>query len=216
MIKNLIFIGLSLLSCFALDASVENEKFPPKFNEDCITEQVTHYKVEKDEHSWYTTFVLASDKRLFGTVKKTIFHVTDHYDFYDVHGEFKAQGRSRIFCLGRVAAWGTELDISDADGNKIGMIDGQWATSAPAKFSIYDAKGTRVGIAYLEQNCSAFTIIDPNNYEHLLVRLARNFILDKKDHWDIHVFENHAIPNEILQIFVSFACDTQDQFKVDN
>jgi hypothetical protein len=46
----------------------------------------------------------------------------------------------RIFCLGLFRAWGAEFDVYDKQGNIIGVIDGQVATTESAKYSIYNAK----------------------------------------------------------------------------
>lgn len=175
----------------------------------------TQYSVQRSDYTFSTVFEMASDNQLVGSIYKSVFHITTHYDIYDNYGVFKGQGICRFFCLGLLYSWGTEIDVYDAEGRYIGMIDGQMASTEPAKFSIYDGLGNRTGIAYLEQNCAAFTIVDPNNSSHILARFSRNFLLDTIDCWDVSIYDPSRISDKILQIFAAFACDTQGQFKPD-
>lgn len=180
------------------------------------TFQPVQYKVTRNDYTFSTVFEIATNKGLIGSVVKGALHVRTHYDLYNRSGQYTGQGICRMFCLGMIYEWGTEIDIYDADGSLVGVIDGQVVSTEPAKFSIYDKDYNRVAIAYLDLNCSAFSISDPNNSAHLLARLSRNFIQGTIDHWDVLVYEPEAMDPRIIQIFSAFACDTQDKFKFDD
>ena len=172
-----------------------------------------NYTVERNDYRFSTVFELASENKLISRVYKSPFHITTNYDLYDCSGEFQARGIYRFFCLGLFYTWGTEIDIYDASGERIGFIDGQTATSERAKFSIYNKNGIRVGIAYLDQDCEDFTIVDPHNGAHLLVNLRKSFEELDFYSWDVQTYEPEAIDPIIVQIFSVFACDTQYKFK---
>lgn len=192
------FFCLLQVSCFAARA-----------------DNVDEYTVMQSDYRFSTVFDMYSNEQLMGSVEKSIFHVREHYTLYDGDGKYVAQGIKSPFNLGLFYKWATEIDIYDENGNHIGKIDGQVVSSEEAKFSIYDYKGDKVGIAYLDKNCGAFTIFDPNNSSRMFARLSRNFVLDTIDHWDVAVFKNCTISPYIIQIFAAFACDTQEYFKSD-
>lgn len=178
-------------------------------------EEILHYRVTRNDYTFSTVFEMASDKHSLGSVVKNVFHITTHYDAYDRYGLYEGQGICRLFCLGLFYTWGTEIDIYSSNGEKMGLIDGQMMSSEPAKFSFYDALGQRVAIAYLDQNCMGFSIVDPNNSTFILARLNRNYILDTIDNWDVAIYCPERIPLKWIKIFAAFVCDTQNEFKPD-
>lgn len=180
-----------------------------------IDHQANKYRITKNDYTFSTVFELGSDHYSLGSIVKSVFHLTTHYDLYDNRGNFQAQGIYRLLTLGAFYSWGVEIDVYDAIGNKIGYIDGQVVTTEPAKFSIYDGANNRVGIAYLEKNRAAFSIVHPDNTSHILARLSRNFILDTVDYWDVAVYEPDLISPTTVQIFAAFAVDSQNSFKED-
>jgi hypothetical protein len=95
------------------------------------------------------------------------------------------------------------------------VIDGQVVTSEPAKFSIYDKNGTRVGIAYMELANAGIAIVHPEKTNHIIARLTRNFVREQVDHWDVVVYDTDAIDPAVIKVFAGFAVDKQEYFKAD-
>jgi hypothetical protein len=176
---------------------------------------VDEFRVTRNDYTFSTVFEMAINDRLVGTAYKSSFHLMTQYDLYDSKGQYQGYGSCRFFSLGLFYTWATEIDVYDPYGYYVGMIDGQIASLEPAKFSIYDATGNRTGIAYLDKNCVAFSIVDPNNEARLLARFNRNFLQDTVDYWEVDIYEPEAISLKIIQVFAAFACDTQGKFKPD-
>lgn len=169
---------------------------------------------------WFSTgFEMESQKKFEGLVCKSSLRwlkaLRDTYDIYDQEGNWQATGTGRIFCLGFFRPWGAEFDITDKDGDIIGVIDGQVVTGSSAKFSIYNAQGDCVGIAYLDRNNSGFSITHPEKETLILGRLVRNFVQDQTDHWTISMYDTDKIDPRIIKVFAAFAVDKQAYFKED-
>lgn len=174
------------------------------------------FRIHRSDYTFSTVFDMSYEQQPLGSIVKNAFHVATHYDLYNRFGLYEGQGVCRILCLGLLYSWGTEIDIYDVDPTKkVGMIDGQYATTEPAKFSFYDGNGERIAIAYLDKNCAGFTLLDPENSSLILGRLTRNFIVDTIDTWDIEIYFPERLPMPMMKIFAAFACDTQDKFKPD-
>lgn len=173
------------------------------------------YSVQKKKYPFSTVFELATPKSMVGTVVKSAFHVRTHYDLYDAKGVYRATAICRILTLGLLYDWGTEMDVYDPSGNYLGMIDGQAVTGASAKFSFYDGRSNHVAIAYLDQNHSGFTLLNPINEYHTIAQYTRRFVEDAIDPWDVSIFDADEVPNELLHIFSAFAVDRQGAFKID-
>lgn len=178
-------------------------------------EEALNFRVTRSDYTFSSVFDMANEKKNLGSVVKSVFHITTHYDSYDRFGLYEGRGICRMVTLGLIYNWATEIDIYHTHGNKIGMIDGQVVSSEPAKFSFYDADDNRICIAYLDQNCMGFVLVDPENSSFVLARLTRNFILDTIDNWDISLYHPDRLPLKFVKIFAAFACDTQDSFKPD-
>ncbi|WP_068467541.1 hypothetical protein [Candidatus Protochlamydia phocaeensis] len=200
------WIGLFLLLLGSWICTVEANEPPPS---------PIHYRVSRIDYTFSSVFDMVKDKQPMGNVVKSVFHIATHYDAYDRFGLYEGQGVCRILCLGLFYAWGTEIDIYDAHDRKIGFIDGQVATAEPAKFSFYNAAGERVAIAYLDQNCMGFSVVDPNNTSFVLARLTRNFIPGFPDTWDVVLYYPDLLPPCFVKIFAAFACDSQNRFRAD-
>ena len=173
------------------------------------------FKVYEQDYTFSTVYEMGSGEGLMGSVSKSVFHIRTNYDLYDKKGAFEAVGICRVLTLGLIYSWATEMDLYDSNGQHIGVIDGQLMTSSQAKFSIYDSTQKRVGIAYLDNTCSAFTIVDPDNERHILASLKRNFVADTIDNWEVSIYERDVIDVRIIKIFSAFAVDTQKDFKED-
>lgn len=180
-------------------------------------QEVINYHVSRSDYTFSSVFDMKGQHKhqSLGSVVKSAFHVKTHYDAYDHQGKYEGQGICRLACLGLIYSWGAEIDVYDAQGNKIGLIDGQVMSSEPAKFSFYDENGSRIAIAYLDQNCAGFSLIDPQNSAFILARLERNFVKDTIDSWDVNLYYPEHVSNHLVKIFAAFVCDTQDKFKPD-
>lgn len=184
-------------------------------SETTSNENELHYKITKNDYAFSTVFEMASGHKLLGSIVKSAFHLRTHYDLYDEKGLLQGQGICRLLTLGTFFSWGVEIDVYNVQGQLIGSIDGQVATTEPAKFSIYDSNGNRLAIAYLEQNRAAFSIVNPENTSHIYARLHRKFILDTVDYWNVSIYERDLIPEDIIHIFSAFAVDSQNDFRED-
>ena len=199
------------LCCFALLAGSISG-----YAADVCTEEGFTFDVRQRDYLLSTVFEFNGKEQFLGSIVKEPFHLRTQYDLYSETGVFQGMGICRILTLGAIYAWGTEIDVYDERGGKVGVIDGQAVTGAAAKFSIYDGKGAHVGIAYLDLNAGAFTLVDPANEKRPLASYRRNFVKDIVDHWDVKVYDACAIDLRLIKIFAGFAIDTQEYFKKDN
>lgn len=191
-----------LFLIFSISSSYANEK---KY----------HFKISKKEYRFSTFFEIDSEDSFRGNIKKSVFRLRTCYDLSDIHG-WQATGIVRVLSLGAIYTWAKEIDVyDDTRGEYIGMIDGQVVTTAAARFSLYDAKNDLVGIAFLDNNYSGFTISDPSSEAYTIARLKRNYIRDDVDNWEVTVYEGERIDPRILRIFSAFAVDYQNAFKKD-
>lgn len=174
-----------------------------------------NFDVYSQEYTFTTIFDFVGKNDFLGTIAKSVFNVRTHYDIYDIHGKYQGTGICRLLTLGAIYDWAREIDVWGANDEYVGMIDGQVATGAKAKYSLYNGTGSRVGIAYLEKGCTAFVINHPDNEYHKIAYLKRHFIPDEKDHWSITVFDENAIDLRIIKVFAAFALDSQNSFKED-
>ncbi|MDF2549905.1 MAG: hypothetical protein K0S07_972 [Chlamydiales bacterium] len=182
---------------------------------DPASNDLIRYRVTRSDYVFSTVFNMETDKGLIGSVVKSSFHLKTNYDSYDRSGLYEGRGIYRLVSLGLFYSWATEIDIYNLEDEKIGMIDGQIWTTGPAKFSFYDASDQCVAIAYLDKNRLGFTLVDPNYPSFTIARLTRNFIRDTVDNWDVVIYHPDLIPAELVKIFATFACDTQNKFKPD-
>lgn len=177
------------------------------------------FSVHQKDYRFSTVFEMDAYGKLHGSVAKSVLRwlkpLRDSYDVYDESGEWQATGISRIFCLGLFRAWGAEFDIYDKSGSRIGVIDGQVVSTESAKYSIYNAAGERVAIAYLDLSSAGFAIVHPERTTHIIARLTRNFVRDQIDHWDVVVYDVNAVHPAIIKVFAAFAVDYQEKFKAD-
>ncbi len=177
--------------------------------------ETQQFSVNRSNYMFSTTFHMENEDFSFGQVIKNKFRLFTHYDSYDIHGNYEGQGVCRVFCLGFFYTWGTEIDLYDESKRKVGMIDGQVVSSEPAKFSLYDEEGNRIAIAYLDQNKTGFTLVDPIQPTVTLARLTRNFILGTVDSWEVINYQPETVSPLLLKVFAAFACDKQSKFKRD-
>ncbi len=185
-----------------------------------LTLHADELNVYQKDYRFSTVFEMESNGRIQGSAEKSIWRwlkpLRDTYDIYDEDGVWQATGIGRIFCLGFFRPWGAEFDVYDPKGNRIGVIDGQIATTESAKFSIYNSEGERVGIAYLDLKNTGFSIFHPEKPALVFAYLRRNFAPDQIDHWTISIHdESGMIDPRILKVFTAFAVDKQGYFRED-
>lgn len=173
------------------------------------------FSMTKKDYLFSTEFELDSDDIEISYVKKPKLSIHTQYDLQGSKG-IEATGSVRILSMGSVFPWGKDIDIYDEKGGYLGMIDGEALTTADAKFSIYNEDGNKVGIAYLDDNKTGFTIVHPENYARVIARLKREYVKDVPDAWKTKVYQGDDIDPRILKLFAAFAVDTEGLFKKDN
>lgn len=174
------------------------------------------FKVYLRDYKFRRVFEFFSGAQQHGSVSKSSFHVRTHYDLYDRHGLFEAQGICKIGPLSSVFNWAAVINIYDCDGNYLGQISGQAITTEAAKYNFYNANGDRIAIAYLDANAMGFSIVSPENAAFPLANLKRKFVKKMPDHWEANLFEKDLLPPVYVKIFAAFACDKQGSFRIDN
>lgn len=213
--RNFIFSILSLclfssFSAHALEHSGHHHH--PKEHEH---HHYLNFEVHRQDYTFSSIFDCLGEHDFLGTIVKGSFHLRTHYDLYGVHGNYEGTGICRALTLGTFFDWAREIDIYGPEGEYVGMIDGQFATEAKAKYSIYNANGTRVGIAYLDHASSSFTISNPQNENHYIAYLKRHFVHNAVDHWNVTIYDEDEIDLRIIKVFATFAVDSQNSFRAD-
>lgn len=194
---------LTLISCLCLTVLFASNDIPEEL----------HYHVTRHEHAYSTSFELTRRSMPAGSIVRSVFHLNTHYDVYDRYQLYEGQGVCRFFCLGLFYDWGTEIDVYNDQGTYVGLIDGNVFSSQPAQFTFYHADQTRAAIAYLDQHCLGFTIVDPIDTNVVLARLTRHYMEGEVDYWDVIIYDVDRIPQALVKVFAAFACDSQDNFK---
>jgi len=178
------------------------------------------FTIKQQDYLLSSEFHIQSEGSYHGVVKKSMLRIATQYDLSDKNG-WQATGVKRIFSLGSLASWGTEIDIYDTRKKKIAMIEGKALTVTTAKFKIYayDEEGDHkcIGIACLDKKRNGFTIYQGSeNPVYPIARLDRVFIPNAKDYWSIEVYEPNLIDDRVVRIFAAFALDSQESFLADD
>jgi len=172
------------------------------------------YSITKNVYLFSTYFEMEGNDWYEGRVIKNHINIRTVYDLYDRCGGHEGQGICQILSLGTLFSWAKDIDIYDAEGARIGFIDGQLLTTTAAKYGFYNQSNELVANAYLDWNCSAFTIMTPS--ERTIARLKRTFILNDIDSWEVVAYEPELLDLRILKVFSSFVIDCQGDFKEDH
>ena len=170
------------------------------------------FSIYKKPYSFSTIYEMTSDKEPFGTAEKTTYSIRKTYDLYSPEGTPEGSAICQLASFGLFFAWATDIDLYDANGFKIGLIDGELFSPAPAEFSIYNAQEQKVGSAYLNEERTEFTILNPNDSYKILATLKQE-TLDSTDFWNITVYDEDTIDQRIIKYFAVFAIDFQDKLK---
>lgn len=180
------------------------------------------FSIHEKPYRFSNYFEFQGDEGPCGLVVKKRYaylKVRTHYEVYDAKGQWQATGIARLLTLGALYSWGTEIDVYDTTGKKIGFIDGQLVTLAAARFSLYeyDDKGrsTLKAIAYMDKEKGSFSIVDPNNDKYLFSSLQRIFLPNVHDYWKGQIFVPEAVNDSVMKVFAAFAVDHQEYFRPD-
>jgi hypothetical protein len=171
-----------------------------------------HYHITYSEDTFGTIFEMANEKVNFGSVVKSVFHLSPNYDSYDRYGLYQASGVCRMMTLGVIYPWASEIDIYDVHSRKIGMITGHVFCTERAKFSFFDAQEKCVYIASLDRNDKCFVIVDANDPENILARITCNTHVESTNFWDVTLYQPDLLPLKFLNIFAAFVSDSQNYF----
>jgi hypothetical protein len=193
----MLYFSLLLLSCFQ-----QLEAHP------------LSYTITASPYLVSTYFEMYGDNRYEGRVIKNHINVRTAYDLYDPMGNYQAQGICQVLSLGFFYAWAKDIDIYDAQGERIGLIEGQLLTTTSAKYSFYNQDDELLADAYLDCKSSGFTVMTPDG--RTIAKLKRQFIQDDIDPWEVVIYETHLLDKRIFRIFSAFAIDFQEHFKEDN
>lgn len=177
------------------------------------------FSIHQKDYRFSTVFEMDAHGKPHGSVVKSSLRwlkpIRDSYDVYDKDGEWCASGIGKIFSLGFFRPSQAKFDVYSKEGSWIGAIYGDLITTESAKYSIYNAKGDRVAIAYLDLTNAGIAVVHPEKTSQIFARLTRNFVRDQIDHWDVVVYDVEAIDPSIIKVLAAFAVDYQEYFKVD-
>ncbi|MBS0621146.1 MAG: hypothetical protein JSS61_06780 [Verrucomicrobia bacterium] len=162
--------------------------------------------------SYTAEFLLQREGESLGKVVRSgLFTPRYHYDLLDAEGNHLARGVTRAFSLGMLAAWGTEIDLYDANG-QIGWISGTIWTTSRAKFAFYDAMGELIAHANLHDDSCDFLLVSEQNKANILAEFSG------KTHGDTCIWEMKPMSDSLevdprlLQVFGGFVADFQKSF----
>jgi hypothetical protein len=208
--KKVLFLGL----CFSAFCA-------SSYAEDHHHEKSYKFSIHQKDYRFCTDFEMDTHGKPFGLARKSVMRwlkpVRNTYDIYNADGDYQGVGIGHIACLGffKRWSWGAEFTVWDKTGAKVGVIDGQFWSTEPARFKISNAKGDCIAYAYLDRSDAGFTIVHPQKDTHIYGRFTRNFVQDQIDSWDAVVYDPDAVDELIVKVFAAFAVDTQEYFKAD-
>lgn len=132
------------------------------------------------------------------------------YDLYDEEGEFALRGITRVFSLGIISPYQTEIDIYTAEGRFVGAIKGAFWSNARAKFTFY-VGNNEVATAYLHAENPEFALTS-NVGKNTLLGTIKGEVFGDFSSWKF--FQEEALPFEenFLKIFMAFAGDFDRNF----
>jgi hypothetical protein len=188
----------------------------------CVTEGIAlmpqHFSIEKKEYDNDTQFEILSDDVDPGIISKISSYTRVGYELYGLNG-WEATGITRALSFGSLFIWAKEVDIYDKDENDewqwIGMVEGWLFPSGMSKYDLCNEKNECIATAWLDNECSSYTLYAPESSTRFLGSFRRQFIDDICDSWDATIYEPEAFNPKLLRIFSAFICDTQDLFKRD-
>ncbi len=179
---------------------------------DVLDEKTWNVTKDTSPLSYTAEFEIKNGEASLGKVVRTgLFTPRYYYDLYDVNDSLQVRGITRAFSLGFLFAWGTEIDLYDAD-RLVGMIQGEVWTSSRAKFAFYDANAVLTAHAYLDDESCDFLIVSAQNKGKVLAKLKGKAYGDAST-WEMKLLTYPLNMDErALQIFAGFVADFQKNF----
>jgi hypothetical protein len=142
-------------------------------------------------------------------IRTGLFTPRYYYDLYDANNVLQIRGITRAFSLGLLFAWGTEIDLYDAD-QLVGMIRGEIYTTSSAQFSFYDGNAELIASAYLNDESHNFLVVSAQR--HVLAELKWKSFEDASA-WEMKPLQRSlGVDERVLQIFAGFVADFQKSF----
>jgi hypothetical protein len=172
------------------------------------------YSIIEHPYRFSTDYEMQGKNGFEGRAIKKKLAVQTSYELYDAAGNYEGYGTVQILSLGAIFAWAKDIDVYDAQGQKIGFIDGQALTTASAKYTFYDGNDVELATAYLDYGCNGF-VVSLAQGQRTIANLRRNFVEHVSDFWDVTLFEPGALDTRLLKVFSAFALDNQAYFKED-
>lgn len=151
-------------------------------------------------------FVMHHEETYEGRVTNNRFLLQRLYDLYDPAGSYEARGICKILTFGFFYAWAKNIDVYDAEGEKIGFIDGQLLTTTSAHFNFYDSDDTLIATTDLDCSAPEFIVVTPGALT--IARLRHNM-----DSWELYDFNPDLLDPRIIKIFSAYAINFQYEFQ---
>jgi hypothetical protein len=158
------------------------------------------FSVTRKENLFSIEFNLDSKEIEISSVKRTKISIRPQYFLEGLKG-IQCRGIGRAVSMG----WDKDLDIYDDKDTYLGRIEGEILSTEDAKFSIYNEDGDKVGIAYLDDNKTDFTIVHADHCARVIAHLKR----DTPDVWKMKVYQGDDIDPRILKLLSVFVVDSQ-------
>ena len=170
------------------------------------------FSVLKNSYALSTYYEFIGNDTYMGRAVKSSLRVRTCYDLYDAEGDCEGEGICRALSLGAFYSWAREIDIYDASGYKIGMVDGKMLSMGRAKFTLYGEDGELTGVAYLDNEGANFTLYNNGSYDKTLGHVKRVLSAEGNDTWEVSLYDPTAIETRLLKVFAAFIVDNQDHF----
>jgi hypothetical protein len=177
----------------------------------CFSLSIPDQFVSQEEYHYVTVFKFRNivTRENLGYVLKEKNKSGSIYQIFDEYNQFL--GTAEDGNTGTRASVAT-LKLYDSDGHLIGMINGEYWTTQPAKFTFKTHYFN--GYAYLATNKREFEIVDMQS--NVMMYLYRNIIPNEVDTWEVHTLRNNQVPDFMIKAFAAFVSDTHGQFIKDN
>lgn len=171
----------------------------------------TSFTVQPTKHLLSTEFDLYSADEYLCTVETVCWHLHRCYTVSYPSGE-QVCGTARLLSLGALFNALKEIDITDSQGETLGLIEGHWWTDAARKFFLYDAAHQHYATAYVEKDYKSISIVDAKNEKIKLATFVYKEVAEDTYQWEGNVHKHAAIPQSTLYVLSAFIADTCTPF----
>jgi len=167
------------------------------------------FSVQKKDYFFATYFEMTHDGDPVGTVVRDRWQwLWRRYEAYDAAGSATFRATSRALGLGNAFAWAAHMTVNTAAGELVGTLDGEFWTSAAARFRIYDAAGKPVALAYVDRSSVGCTVTPLDDPRRWLARFTRSGTANNApDFWDAKVYDEDAVHPYLLQMLDAMLAD---------